>query len=258
MRERNGLVRRALGLCLTIALAAGLASAAETKIDFIGAGLNYENLSRTVVWTGDTSPSKIRANLISARADLGLGKGAVVSLSAGLSLAHYKALVFDALPISLQFDGTTISGLFLGAEAAVPIKKFSDFELGGTGRFLYSLGVSKTWPIEDFAVEGEARGKAGWMEAAVGPRLSYFFFGRVVPYAELSLRWLRADFRMTETLADLSGTELKLVRGDLSFCAALGADATVTDRISVKAKAGIMPYAGGVDGLLSIGILYKF
>jgi hypothetical protein len=38
----------------------------------------------------------------------------------------------------------------------------------------------------------------------------------------------------------------------------VGADAAVTGRISVKAKAGIMPYAGGIDGLLSIGILYKF
>jgi hypothetical protein len=258
MRERNGRVRRAWGLGVMIALAAGLASAAEKKFDLIGAGLNYENLSRTVVWTGDTSPSKIRANLITARADFGLGKGAVVSFSAGLSLADYKALVFDTLPISLQFDGTTISGLVLGAEAAVPIMKFSDFGLDGTGRFVYSLGMSKTWPIEDFAVEGEARGRSGWMEAAVGPRLSYYFFGRVVPYVELSLRWLRADFKMTETLADLGGTELKLVRGDLSFGAAVGADAAVTGRISVKAKAGIMPYAGGVDGLLSIGILYKF
>jgi hypothetical protein len=240
MRERNGRVRRAWGLGVMIALAAGLASAAEKKFDLIGAGLNYENLSRTVVWTGDTSPSKIRANLITARADFGLGKGAVVSFSAGLSLADYKALVFDTLPISLQFDGTTISGLVLGAEAAVPIMKFSDFGLDGTGRFVYSLGMSKTWPIEDFAVEGEARGRSGWMEAAVGPRLSYYFFGRVVPYVELSLRWLRADFKMTETLADLGGTELKLVRGDLSFGAAVGAD------------------AGGVDGLLSIGILDKF
>lgn len=258
MRERNGRIQRALGLCGTIALAAGLASAAEPKIKTFAAGLNYEYLSRTVVWTGDTSPSKIQANLISARADLGLGKGVVVSLSAGLSLSNYKALVFDTLPISLQFGGATVSGFLLGAEVVAPIKRFSDFELGGTGRFVYSMGLSKTWPLEDFAVEGEARGRAGWWEAAVGPRLSYLFFGRVVPYVELCFRWLRADFKMTETLGDLGGTELKLVRGDLSFSAALGADAAVTDRISVKAKAAILPYVGGVDGLISVGVLYKF
>jgi hypothetical protein len=258
MRERNGRIRLALGLCLTIALAAGLAAAAEPKIKLIAAGLNYESLSRTVVWTGDTSPSKIGANIFSARADLGLGKGLVVSFSAGLSLTAYKALVFDTLPISLQFDGATISGLFLGAEAFAPILKFSDFELGGTGRFVYVLGLSKTWPLEDFAVEGEARGKPGWMEAAAGPRLSYLFSDRIVPYFELCVRWLRADFRMTETLGDLSGTERKLVQGDLSFSAALGADAALSDRISVKAKAGILPYAGGVDGLFSIGFLYRF
>ncbi len=237
---------------------AGLAAAVEPKIKSFSVGLSYENLSRTVVWNGDTSPSKIQANLLSARADLGVGKGIIVSLSAGLSLTDYKTLAFESLPISLQFDGSTLSGVLLGIEAVVPIKTFSEFELGGTGRFIYSIGLSKTWPLEDFAVEGEATGKPGWMEFSVGPRLSYLFFGRVVPYVELGVRWLRADFKMTETLGDLGGTELKLVRGDLSFSAVLGADAAVSNRISVKAKAGILPYAGGVDGLVSIGVLYKF
>ena len=63
---------------------------------------------------------------------------------------------------------------------------------------------------------------------------------------------------MTETLGDLDGTEKKQLRGDFAFSVALGADAAVTDRIAIKAKAGILPFAGGVDGLVSIGVLYKF
>lgn len=258
MRDRNGRVRRILGLGLAIGLAAGAAGAAEPKIRTISAGLSYDNFSRTVVWKGDAAVSRILANLVSARADLGLGKSIVLSLSAGLSLTDFKDLSFTSLPISLQFDGAPISGLVLGAEVLAPLVRYADFEISGTGRFVYSLGMSKTWPLEGFAVEGEAKGKPSWMEAAVGPRVSYLFFGRVVPYIEVCARWLRADFKMTETLSDLGGAEKKIVPGDISFSAALGADAAVTNRLMVRAKAGILPFVGGVDTMFSVGILYKF
>jgi hypothetical protein len=241
-----------------VALAAGQAAAAEPNIKTISVGLNYEYLSRTVFWKGDAAASGIRASLVQARADLGFAKGFVVSLTAGLVLTDFKALTFTSLPVSLQYDGAPLKGLAFGAEVVAPVAKFSDFEISGTGRFVYAFAMSKTWPLVDFAVEGEARGESNWAEAAVGPRVSYLFFGRVIPYVEICARWLGAGFKMTETLADLSGTESKRVGGDFSFSAALGADAAVTDRIAVKARAGILPYAGGVDGLISVAVLYKF
>jgi len=61
-----------------------------------------------------------------------------------------------------------------------------------------------------------------------------------------------------ETLGDLGGEETKSVRGDLAVSIALGADVRVTDRISVKAKAGIMPAAGGAGAIISIGAMYGF
>ena len=258
MRDRNGRVRRVLGLGAAIVVAAGTAGAAEMKIRTISTGLSFDNFSRTVVWKGDAASAVIRANTVAARADLGFRKGVVLSLSAGLSLTDFEGLAFNSLPITLEFAGPSISGLVLGAEVLAPLLKSSDFEISGTGRFVYSLGMSKTWPLEDFAVEGKAKGKPGWMEASVGPRVSYLFFGRVIPYLEVCARWLRADFKMTETLADLEGTETKIVRGDISFSAALGVDGVVTDWLTVKAKAGVLPYVGGVDTMFSVGLLYKF
>jgi hypothetical protein len=139
-----------------------------------------------------------------------------------------------------------------------PIHKLSDFEISGTGRVVYCFGMSRTWPLEGFAVEGEAMGRSSWLEAAAGPRVTYRLSGPVIPYIEVSVRWLRADFEMTETLGDLQGTEAKHVSGDLSFGAALGADAALTDRLAVKAKAGIVPRGGGMDRLLSVGLQYRF
>jgi len=258
MRAGNTPIRRVLVLCAGLAVAAAQVAAAGLPIKPLAAGLSYENFSRTVVWKGDEASSRIQAGLISARAEFGLAKGIVVGVHAGLSLTDFKDVSFTTLPISLQYDGSPLKGFALGVDVDAPLYKFSDFEIGGTARFVYSIGMSTTWPLEGFAVEGEARGSSSWMEAAVGPRLSYLFFGRVVPYLEICARWLRADFEMRETLEDLSGAEKKLVRGDLQLSFAIGADAAVTDRIVIEAKAGILPYTGGVNGLASLGVLYKF
>ncbi len=257
-RRRIGEVLAALVAVFAIGGLPGGADAAAIKIEPVAAGLSFENLSRTVVWSGDEGSAKIRANLIGARADLRLGKGATVSLSAGLSLTDFKALTFSALPVTLELGSPTLKGFFLGAEAVVPIHRFSDFEISGTGRIVYSFAMSKTWTLQDFAVEGQAAGNSSWLEAAAGPRVSYLAFGRIVPFVEVWARWLHAGFDMTETLGDLSGSQARRVRGDLSFSVALGADARVTEHIGVQAKVGFLPYAGGVDGAASVGILYKF
>jgi hypothetical protein len=258
MGNRRGRVRGICILGILAILAAGRASAAESNIKSIAAGLSYEHITRTVVWAGDSGTSTIKAHVISARADVGLAKRVVVSLSAGLSFTGFSGLTFDTLPISLQFDGSSIKGFNLAAEVTAPLKKLGEFEVGAAGRFAYSFGMSKTWPLEGFAVEGEAKGQPSWMEISAGPRVAYLFFGRVVPYLELSARMLWADFRMSETLGELSGEAKKRVKGDFAVAIALGADAQVTKRVAVKVKGGIMPFAGGVDTFISIGALTSF
>jgi len=261
MADRKSRIRRALvalAASAAMSLAAAPATAAESKIKTLAAGIGYENLSRTLVWSGGTASTRLRADLLTARAEFGLTRGITASLFAGFVLSNPGGLTFGTLPISLQYEGPSLRGLTVGAEVVVPVRKFSDFEIGATGRFVYSFGMSKTWPLEDFAVEGQAVGRSTWAEIAAGPRLSYMFFGPVVPYAEVCLRWLRGSFRMSETLEDLRGTETKRVRGDISFSVALGADAAVFNRLAVRGKVGILPFAGGVDSLLSLGVLYKF
>ncbi len=262
MRHGRGRIRPGLAICAAVVFAAapfattGLA-AAQLNVRTFAAGLSYEYLSRTVVWGEDTEASRIQASLVTARADFEFDKGVVFSLSAGLAPTGVAGLTFDTLPISLQYDGGPLTGFVFGAEAFVPIRQYSDFEISGTGRFVYSFGMEKTWPLEDFAVEGEARGSTTWLEAAIGGRVSYLSLKRTIPFLELSLRWLHAGFTMTETLGDLGGTETKRV-DDLALSVALGADANLSGRLGLEIKAGLVPYSGGVDGLVTVGLLYKF
>jgi hypothetical protein len=262
MGQRKGRARtgRALLAAIVLAVAPPAATrltAGPLKVRTFAAGVDYEFLARTVVWGEDAHASPLQASLISARADFVFSRGLVVSLGAGLALTDVSALPFDNLPISLQYDGAPLSGFAFGAEARVPVKRISDFEISGTGRFVYSFGMTRTWPLEGFAVEGRADGSMDWLEAAIGPRIAYRGFGKILPFLELSARWLRAGFAMKETLDDLAGRETKRA-SKVSAGLALGAEAELTGRIGLNARAGIVPRAGGVDALVTAGCRYKF
>jgi hypothetical protein len=258
MGDRSGRKTVLCSLFVLGVLVAGPARADEPNVRSLAAGIGFDNFSRTVVWSGDDAPSRLVSNMIMARAEIGLGEGLVFNLFAGLSFSDFSGLKFDTLPISLQFAGSPISGFVLWVEAEKSLKRLGDFEIGAAGRFVYNFGLSRTWPLEGFAVEGRATGQPNWLELAAGPRVAYLFFGRVVPYVEVTARMLWAGFRMTEVLGDLEGREMKKVHGDFGVAVALGADARVSSRITVKGKAGILPYAGGVDTVFSVGVLYGF
>jgi hypothetical protein len=258
MTKRSGGAWRLICLGIALALFAANATAAGSKINTFTAGLDFGHFSRTLVWDGDTASSRLRASSVSARADLGFGKGLTLSLSAGLSFTGSAGLAFGTLPITLEYDASPLKGLVLGAELEALLLRSGDFEIKAVGRFVSSFGMSKTWALEGFAVEGEAKGRLNWMEASAGPRLTYVLPGAFRPYLEVNARWLRADFRMEETLEDLHGLETKRIKGDLAFSVALGGDIRVSDRLTIKAKAGFVPYAGGTDALASVGLLYKF
>lgn len=259
MGERSRRRRSTLVLGVLALLAAGRMEARERNVASLAAGWAYDHFARSVVWTGGDAPSKVLTHTIAAKAEIGLTSGLVFSLAAGFSLADLSHLTFDALPISLEFGGATLKGFSLAGEAAAPVKKIGDFEIRAAGRIVYSFGIARSWPLEGFAVEGEATGQPSWLEVSVGPRLAYLAWGpRVVPFVEVSARLLWAGLRMTEALGELTGEETKRVRGDLALGLAIGADVRVTGRITAKAKAGIMPSDGGADGFFSVGALYGF
>lgn len=250
--------RRGICILAVLALLTSGASAAEPNVRSIAVGLSTEHFSRSIVWPGDEAAAKLLFHAVSARVDIGLAGGVILRLDAGLSLSDFSGLTFDALPISLELDGDPIGGFALGAEVAAPLKKIGAFEIGAAGRFVYSFGMSKSWRLEGFAVEGEAAGQPSTMELSAGPRVVFRSSGRIVPYAEVRASLFWARFRMSEALGDLGGEETKTVRGDIAVSIALGADVRVTDRISIGAKAGIMPARGGTGAMASIGALYGF
>lgn len=259
MGERDWRKRSTLVLVVLALLAAGRAEGKPLNVTKLAAGLAYDHFSRTVVWSGGEDASKLLSHAFGVQAEIGLSSGFVFSLAAGVSFSDPSGLTFGALPISLEYGGAPMGGLSLAAEAAAPVKKIGAFEIRAAGRIVYSSGIPRSWALEGFAVEGKATGRQDWIELSAGPRLAYLALGPgVVPFVEVSARLLWAGFRMTEALGELAGEETRRVRGDLALALALGADIRVSGHITAKAKAGIAPGAGGVDGLFSVGALYGF
>ena len=105
-------------------------------------------------------------------------------------------------------------------------------------------GSSKSWPIEGFAVNGDARGRPKWSEIEVGPILTYKAFEDFTPYLGVSLDWFRGDFRMTETLGELDGTQTRKFAQKGLLRIALGASCDRWRGLVIDGEAGSRPLQG--------------
>jgi hypothetical protein len=258
MKTRAGGLAHVLLLSIVFShLAAGPSVAAENRTSF-RVGISFEHFSRTITWDAKTGTSKASANLFAARAEVEPRPGLVFDLEAGFSLSNFNGLHFNQLPITIDYEAGAVAGLLLGAGVRDGLLRFGDFEIEGVGRFVYSLGSTKTWPLEGFTVPGTSKGGPTWMRASAGPRISYLFFGKFVPYLDVTAGWFSGKFKLDETLGDLGGQETKKLRGKSLVEISLGADYQVSGRIGLKAVAGFLPYAGGVDGTVSVGFLFFF
>ncbi|MHB8093635.1 MAG: hypothetical protein ACYDH0_01710 [Candidatus Aminicenantales bacterium] len=221
-------------------------------------GLDAGVLSRTIRWDDGAQQSRMKAFSLALTGDFEFPFGLDLGVFAGLSLSDFKGMLFENLPISIEYQPGTASGILLGGEARKSLFVSGDFETGAAVRFVTSIGMKKTWPIEGFAVAGETSGKPNWSQISVGPRVSYKGFERFVPYAGLSLSWLWGDFELAETMGDLEGTELKKIKQKNILRISLGGDYALNSRIRVRGEAGWLPGSGGGDWSASIGLLSAF
>jgi hypothetical protein len=214
--------------------------------------------SRGVRWDKGPDESTLKTLLLGLTADVTFARGFGLSLFAGLGSSDPDGAVFRNLPVSLEYGAGAMKGLAFGAAVRKTLVAFGDFETGARAGCVIYSGTSKTWPIEDFAVEGEARGRPKWSEFEIGPTLSYKAIPRFTPYLGLSLNWFKGDFRMTETLGELAGEQVrKFARKGLLRIAA-GASFELGRGFFVDGEAGVIPSKGKAGAGATVRLLYGF
>jgi len=258
MRPRTFGPPRWLVLGLLLVAAATRTAAAADARGSVSIGLGFDYLSRTVTWDDKTRESKLAAGAFTIRGMFDLRPGLALELAAGISRPNFNGLVFRNLPISVDYEAGATNGLLLGAAVRVRLARIGAFEIGADGRFVSSLGLSKTWALAGFAVEGTVKGSPTWFEAAGGPRISYVGTGRLVPYLTVMADWLSGKFTLDQSLGDLTGHEAKKVTGKGFLAASAGADWEFSDRLLLRGEAGVLPYSGGMDFRASLGLFYRF
>jgi hypothetical protein len=221
-------------------------------------GLGADALSRSVQWDKGPDGSKLKVYNVFLASEFDLPIDLTLGLFAGLSFSDFKGLLFQNLPFSVDYQAGAVQGILLGGELRKSLFSFGSFETEAAAQFVSSLGSTKKWPIEGFAVKGETQGKPKWSQLHAGASLVYTAFKNLRPYLGLSLSWLWGDFRMTETMGDLQGTQIREIRQKGVVRIALGTTLQVARQFGLRGEAGIVPVKGGTDLSTSLRLLYGF
>jgi hypothetical protein len=126
------------------------------------------------------------------------------------------------------------------------------------GQFIASFGLSKKWKLQGLAVDGSADGKPVWMNASVGPLLTYRGWKGVTPFLCPRFDYLWGSFEFKETIQELTGSEKKEIKGKGRFSLGMGADFELSSSLRFRGEAGFYPRSGGTDFSFTIQTLVAF
>ncbi len=228
------------------------------KVTSLKPYLGFEYFSRTIKWDGEESSSRLKSYFFTFGAEYELQKGFSLGAFLGYAFSDYGSLVFRKLPFSLELEVGGIGGFILGAEIKKSIFSIENFEIEGMGQFVYHFGGKEEWDIPGLNVEGKAEGKPSWMRAQIGPMIVYKGADSLHPYFFLSFNKLWGTFNMDQTIDDLEGKEEKKISGKSLFNCSFGVLYDITEALSLKGEANILPFKGSVDFGVMIRAIYSF
>jgi len=247
-RTRIAALLAALALALA-APAAVRAQEPEPRGTVLKLGLGLEYFSRTLLWDADAYSSTLAAGYAVARLDAELVRGFTLSAWLGYGLSNFNGLVFRTLPFSLDYEAGASGGFLAGIGAEATLIKAGDFEIGVLGRYVLSLGGTRTLAVPDLNTSGSAEAKATWMRIQAGPVLRYTGYQDITPFVALTFDRLWGTFTMTETIQALTGTEDKSIAGAGSIGALGGFEYAPFTGFVLRGEAGVIPFKKISGGL---------
>ncbi len=226
----------------------------------ITSGIGFEFFSRTITWDDGQYSSKLKSSFFTFNTAFEFGKGFFINAILGYAIpgSTYNELIFRELPISVELDVGTIKGYLVGAEIKKSLISYGDLRVDVLGQFFYYMATKKEWEIPDLAVEGTLEGDPSWKRASIGPVFTYRGFDAFYPYLYLNFNKLWGNFKMVQTIQDLTGSEDKKISGASSFSATLGAIFKLTEVFSIKTEGNFIPHEDGVDFGFTVRIMYSF
>jgi len=219
-------------------------------------GIGY--LTRSFSSGEEDTVYKLKTLMLSTGQSFDFSSGWKLKLEAGFALSNFNGLAFNGLPVSLEYSAGGMPGVALGASIGKAFWLLDEFVIELQGRVRSSLSLKKNWTLEGFAVPGNASGTNWWAEASVGPKISYHFFGKFVPYLSIAGSYFTGAFNMKEKLENLKASEKKTFKGKSFLEVIFGSELIVSQKLQFVAEAGFRPYKGGLDTILTVATLIEF
>ncbi len=255
--------KRKIGLLLTLVLSIGLLHAGlyaqrslQDKTSSWSAGLMAGFYSRGIKYDSQLINMSAPAGLLIFRGK-NLGGTVDLTLYAGYGSSNLNGVLFDRLPISLDYQAGGISGTMLGLKADWPVFYTGNYTIGMVADFISFLGFKRKFNLEDFSETAEARVNPAWNQATGGIYLLYDGLGKIEPYITAGVSFFWGTFKATENIGDLTGTESKKLKGAGIISLTLGANFKLTESLLLVPQFSFYP-AGKSALSAGLGVLYSF
>ena len=203
-------------------------------------GLTGELFNRGLKWEEQTSSLKATNLLLEIRGR-NLSNFFNLRMFAGLEQARLNGIIFDQLPITLEYQGGALSGLIFGARADARFYRTSTFSLGVLADFTSYIGFKKSFTMQGFVVPAEATAEPAWAQASVGLMVAYDGLENSQPYLEVAGSLLWGAFKMTERIEDLSGEQSVDLKGSGYLSLTFGWNFFLVDKITVSPRIRVFP-----------------
>lgn len=220
------------------------------------AGLMAGLFARGVKADSQVITSTAPAGLLMVR---GKNLGGTVDLTfyAGYGSSRLNGLLFETLPVSLDYQAGGIGGPLFGVKADWPVYGRGDYTFGLTADFFTFFGQKRKFALEDFAEPGEARMQPTWNQASSGIFFLYDGFEYFQPYVVAGVSFFWGTFKASETIADLNGSQSLKLKGSGILILTVGSNVKLAGNLCLIPQLTIYPasrtaLAGG------LGLLYSF
>jgi len=193
-------------------------------------GLTADMFNRGIKWGDQTSMLKSMNFMLEARTR-NLGGFFNLSLFGGLAITNLNGVIFDRLPITLDYEAGGISGVIFGLGIDKEVLSASDWKFGLIADMTAFIGFKKTFAIEGFVLPGEATAEPDWAQASGGLFVLYDGFEKIQPFLQVAASKFWGNFKMSEKIEDLTGEESKDLKASGFLSVTLGWNISLSQRL---------------------------
>ena len=218
--------------------------------------LQIDYFSRAVTAEGEDEINRIKSTFISVNLDFEIADDFLIGAMVGYSFNNFNGLSFRRLPISLELEVGDIGAFITGLDISKGLFRLKNMEIDIFGRGLYMFGSKAVWDIPGLSVTGQAQGQPSWISVEAGPMFTYSGFGYFKPFLKIGYGKIWSNFKMEETIENLTGTEEKKLTGRSDLLLNIGFNYDISRALTIRTEGSLMPHSDFKD--FDFGLSFKF